>query len=300
MTLSPQSLHLLDTVISRNDDELTLVDLIALSALEVAADANKPLLETINAGLDRVESAVFNSLSWLSAGFAIPTEFATYLAMACARISRMVGQSPVVISRVVAGQLEEVARFGDTLTYPSALEPWTPEAVSIAENRPVSTFDVPVGHASALESPYLVVPILDDNGVLALLHCRVTSDLLRPATAYLRMAAEIIATVWECVALENQLGEHISDIRFELESAAADAVAAPIPNQASHASLTAREIDVLRLIRNGATNATIATALFISVETVKSHVKNLLRKTSAANRAELIGRNLSAHFASKQ
>ena len=53
-------------------------------------------------------------------------------------------------------------------------------------------------------------------------------------------------------------------------------------------ALTRRELDVLRLMATGETNAGIAGRLVISVGTVKSHVKHILRKLGAANRAEAV------------
>jgi DNA-binding CsgD family transcriptional regulator/GAF domain-containing protein len=58
------------------------------------------------------------------------------------------------------------------------------------------------------------------------------------------------------------------------------------------AQLTAREVDVLRLMADGMTNADIARALFVSQGTVKFHVKNILRKMQAANRADASSRYL--------
>jgi DNA-binding CsgD family transcriptional regulator len=57
-------------------------------------------------------------------------------------------------------------------------------------------------------------------------------------------------------------------------------------------ALTRREIDVLRLMATGETNAGIAARLIISEGTVKSHVKHILRKLGAANRAEAVCRYL--------
>ena len=54
--------------------------------------------------------------------------------------------------------------------------------------------------------------------------------------------------------------------------------------------LTARELEVLELMATGDTNARIATRLVISEGTVKSHVKHILRKLGAANRAEAVCR----------
>ncbi|GAA2775072.1 helix-turn-helix transcriptional regulator [Mycolicibacterium pallens] len=50
--------------------------------------------------------------------------------------------------------------------------------------------------------------------------------------------------------------------------------------------LSPREWDVLRSIALGKTNAQIATSLFLTENTVKVHVKRILRKLGAANRTE--------------
>lgn len=52
--------------------------------------------------------------------------------------------------------------------------------------------------------------------------------------------------------------------------------------------LSARERDVLRLVVEGRRNQEIAVEPAISVNTVKFHVSNLLRKAGARNRAELV------------
>ena len=48
-----------------------------------------------------------------------------------------------------------------------------------------------------------------------------------------------------------------------------------------------REKDVLRCVFDGSTNQEIAGALFISENTVKFHIKNILKKTGNSNRMEL-------------
>ena len=50
--------------------------------------------------------------------------------------------------------------------------------------------------------------------------------------------------------------------------------------------LNAREAEVLRLIAIGRSNADIAMALSISLNTVATHVRNILAKTGSANRTE--------------
>jgi DNA-binding NarL/FixJ family response regulator len=50
--------------------------------------------------------------------------------------------------------------------------------------------------------------------------------------------------------------------------------------------LTPRETQVLRLVAMGLSNQEIADSLEISVETVKEHVQNLLRKISLNDRTQ--------------
>jgi DNA-binding NarL/FixJ family response regulator len=54
------------------------------------------------------------------------------------------------------------------------------------------------------------------------------------------------------------------------------------------ATLSDREQEVLHFLVDGATNQQIAEVLGLKVETVKVHVKAILRKLNAHNRAEVI------------
>ncbi len=58
----------------------------------------------------------------------------------------------------------------------------------------------------------------------------------------------------------------------------------PVP--AAFAELTERELDVLRLIAEGETNATIASKLILSEKTVKGHVSNILSKLHLTDRTQ--------------
>ncbi len=63
---------------------------------------------------------------------------------------------------------------------------------------------------------------------------------------------------------------------------------APSDGEAAIASLTSREVDVLRAIGQGATNQEIAAALFVSEATVKSHIGHIFTKLGLRDRAAAI------------
>ena len=72
-------------------------------------------------------------------------------------------------------------------------------------------------------------------------------------------------------------------------------VSQPLPNSEERLSafiqkyeLSSRETEVLNLITEGASNGEISAKLFISENTVKFHVRNILKKTGCANRSELL------------
>jgi DNA-binding NarL/FixJ family response regulator len=64
----------------------------------------------------------------------------------------------------------------------------------------------------------------------------------------------------------------------------------PSPEQlrARHPQLTAREAEVLALVAQGHSNTEIASALFVSVATVKTHINSLFSKLQVRDRAQVI------------
>jgi DNA-binding NarL/FixJ family response regulator len=73
-----------------------------------------------------------------------------------------------------------------------------------------------------------------------------------------------------------------------------DADGAAEPSEASPADLlTKRELEVLEMMAEGATNAEVADRLVIAQSTVQSHVKNILRKLGVRNRTQAVAEHLS-------
>ncbi|MEC3957900.1 response regulator transcription factor [Nocardia sp. CDC153] len=64
--------------------------------------------------------------------------------------------------------------------------------------------------------------------------------------------------------------------------------AEPANSALAHVKLTEREAEVLRAMARGQTNAEIGASLFLGVETVKTHVGNVLMKLRARDRTQAV------------
>lgn len=65
-------------------------------------------------------------------------------------------------------------------------------------------------------------------------------------------------------------------------------VAEQVADMVSDDNLSPREIDVLRLVAEGRNNREIAVCLFISEETVKTHLKHAMLKLGASDRTQAV------------
>lgn len=73
-------------------------------------------------------------------------------------------------------------------------------------------------------------------------------------------------------------------LRAALANSVDDSKPSPEPSELPVGELSEREIDVLRLIAAGMSNAAIADSLCISVSTVKTHVRHILDKLNVSDR----------------
>ena len=84
----------------------------------------------------------------------------------------------------------------------------------------------------------------------------------------------------------SQPGRHASELRkLALGTSAA-------PQIRREAPLTPRQWEILRLVAQGLTSDEIAARLYLAKPTVKWHIRQILAKTGAANRAEAVARVL--------
>lgn len=93
----------------------------------------------------------------------------------------------------------------------------------------------------------------------------------------------------ELVLRSSQLRERVSRILQVLEPSVS-AGGQPTPAAGFVEPLTARELDVLRLIAEGRRNREIARDLFVTVDTVKKHTSHILRKLGASSRTHAVAR----------
>jgi DNA-binding CsgD family transcriptional regulator len=115
----------------------------------------------------------------------------------------------------------------------------------------------------------IVAPVLYTAGVEAAL------GWLREADAFCGAAGER--------ALQKRIRNDLRNIGAKVPKGSITTV----PPHLAKLGITAREIEILRLVNAGLSNADISDRLFISTRTVESHVSSLLQKTGQATREQL-------------
>jgi DNA-binding CsgD family transcriptional regulator/pimeloyl-ACP methyl ester carboxylesterase len=115
-------------------------------------------------------------------------------------------------------------------------------------------------------------------------------DVIQPMPeASMQIAAGLPAARYLVTDGANQLGDPDQGLRAIdqfLASLSGAPEAGVVAEEPPHEKLSARELEVLRLIAAGKSNQQIAEGLVISHNTVLRHVSNILDKTRSANRTE--------------
>ncbi|WP_404819038.1 response regulator [Streptomyces phaeolivaceus] len=131
----------------------------------------------------------------------------------------------------------------------------------------------------------VVVTTFDlDEYVYGALHGGACGFLLKDAGPTLLAEAVRAAAVGDSLVSPSvtvRLLKHVTAERAGTE--AAPGAEAPRPQE----QLTDRELDVVRLVALGHTNAEIAASMFVSLSTVKTHLGSIQLKLAARNRVEI-------------
>ena len=85
--------------------------------------------------------------------------------------------------------------------------------------------------------------------------------------------------------LSDDLPRIVREVHAGRQTLPAD-VAARLQERAAHPTLTAREIEVIRLVAAGRRDKEIAVALSLSTHTVRVHMKNIFTKLGVSDRTE--------------
>ncbi|MFE6610944.1 LuxR C-terminal-related transcriptional regulator [Amycolatopsis sp. NPDC057786] len=165
--------------------------------------------------------------------------------------------------------------------------------------------------AARLES-YVVAPVLGDDGVVGLVHAdryvqgrqvdEFDREVFGTFAQGLGIAFRRTVLVERVQSLRTEVGQFTTSIANAMDRILSTGLPTapiigdpvvpppgPVPVRSFvESALTPRQLEVLRLMGDGKTNAGIATRLTISEDTAKSHVKQILRKLGAANRAEAV------------
>jgi DNA-binding CsgD family transcriptional regulator len=183
------------------------------------------------------------------------------------------------------------------------LDRCAPEHEAVVRQMPVLVRDAqsatglfrPLTHVARTES-YVVAPIVRDGHTVGLLHAdhfgggrpldELDRELLWTFATGIGWAMDDISGRGQRQALRAADGDDDGLGESRAGGAGLDGELSGSPGRLS--TLTAREQEVLHLMSEGASNASIGEALVISQATVKSHVRHILRKLGAANRTEAV------------
>ena len=163
-----------------------------------------------------------------------------------------------------------------------ATEPRQPLAL-LAAHRRLGELDTAAGDYPAA-ADHLAQALVLADACAAPYERALTLLALAELRAAQGQASDVAAPLSEARAAFTDLGATPAMARAD--ALAARLIAAPSAPVAYPTGLTAREVEVLRLLAAGKSNRAIAAALFLSPHTVERHVANVYAKTGAHGRAE--------------
>ena len=158
----------------------------------------------------------------------------------------------------------------------------------VCHERPVGLIHVDLGASEVVLTEYdrETVWAFAEGFGYAVERC-VLADRLR------RQSARVVALVRSTEASVTELSR--PDIELDVPEAR-QATPERLPRAANglEDELTRRELEVVSMLAEGETNARIARRLIVSEDTVKTHVKHILRKLGVHNRSQAVSRYFQA------
>lgn len=202
---------------------------------------------------------------------------------------------------LIPADFEPVRRALATATDACDRAPLLPEAVEMLAPTDLTQAEVLAAELDGVARQF-ASPLLAGRGRLAeATVAQHAGDLDRALAAVdgaitaferLQVLPDLARARSRAVAIHHARGE---DSAAALEQAALETLASelgitaptatPASMAAGHSPVSARELDVLRLLAGGATNREIATALTLSIRTVDRHVSNIFTKIGVTTRA---------------
>jgi two-component system, NarL family, nitrate/nitrite response regulator NarL len=180
------------------------------------------------------------------------------------------------------GEMEGFQVIGEASNGQDAL------SVIAAQNPDIVLLDVNMPEMSGIATLVALRKLGVDSPVLMLTISQHEEDLIGAiragANGYLLKNAEpetLRQTIKQVVAGNSVLSPEVTEQVFRLVRS----------GQFDPANLlTAREVEVLRFLSQGLTTAQTGSEMFISENTVKTHIRHILEKLEVSNRAEAVAR----------
>jgi ATP/maltotriose-dependent transcriptional regulator MalT len=221
-----------------------------------------------------------------------------------ARVWRAQGRAADIAGLLPAVDAASRSRYGD-------LTAWVAASVRADGARAAGDLDVAqhhLGQAEEIQSRVRHVPflgsarldralVLDEAGDRSAA-IRTVADVLAEARAA-GMPGILLAAGREAIPLlvaARDAAVHADTAALVLGILGEKPAPAPLPVPGTPEVLSAREVEVLRLLAAGASNQDIADALFVSRNTVKTHVQRVLTKLGAGSRGQAVATARSLHL----
>jgi len=188
--------------------------------------------------------------------------------MVATSLSLALGQAP---------QLRVVATADSLAAARAALAAEPPDVVVLDEELPDGAGVDAIEEFRAIAPDVKVILLTaaaDDATLVAATEAGCSGYLMKTGSIEELEAAVRAAAAGEVLISPSLLGHLVARVRR--------------PEERRGSDLTARELEVLRLIAEGLDNATIAERLGLSVNTVRNHVQNILSKLNVHSKLEAL------------